>query len=184
MSKYTDIRDAISSAIAEGDPTCPNIYPYMRVPLDTSADMFYRLFGKNHSSNANGSNNDMIHAWTFRRTGQPSRMNVLQMFGGADEGRTLVETWTLEVFQTMIDPINVPEGETDVPSEHAFQEMLDDVSDALIQNASIKALARSNNCVVDDVSITGIDQFYFGDEFHCHYATVTITFNYPRYVAT
>lgn len=184
--RYTHVRDAIKAALQEYDEQCPaeNIHPFKRYPHDVSADNLYSMFGKNSRSNKNeGSRNDTIHTWIITRRSVPSRRNDEEIHAGYDEARTVVEQWQAVCYKTLVDPSNTDDPSA-APTEYGFQLLIDKVCNGFLLSDDIRALKSGLRCFIEDISVDEIDAQYFSEEIKCHYAAITLTFSYSRFVAT
>jgi hypothetical protein len=184
--RYIHVRDAIVAALREYDATCPpeNVHPFKRYPLDVTADNLFTMFGKNSNTNKNeGSRNDQIHTWIVTRRAVPSRQNIEGIHSGEDEARTVVEQWQAVCYKSLIDPANTDDPNA-APTEYDFQLLIDKVCNGFLLSDDIRALKSGLRCFIEDISVDEIDAQYFSEEIKCHYAAITLTFSYSRFVAT
>lgn len=178
MSYTTAVRDAISAAIAEADPTCPseNIHKRLRVPRDTSPDMVKFLYGDKNSGNK-----DIIHGWQMTRVSS-NELEEIASDGTQSIIRT-EETWLLDGYYSFKDGSLPNETEADA-TEPTWQALCDTLSNKLRSNSAINNLETTYGCYVQTVSLQSIGLVYLVKEHLCHYATVSVKFWHEDHLAT
>ena len=166
--RYDTVRAAIKAAILAGDAGT-TVHDYLRLPVDTSTDSLFSLFGVLQNDGSY-----LINTWVFSRFGIPQSQNTQLAYGGINEIIDETETWNILCWKTLID-----NPDTGNPTEYAFQKAIDSVKSQLRNNASIRALtAPGTNGSVLSIQVNEISQSYFGNERSCHYANITVTLQF------
>lgn len=179
MSYTTDVRDAISAAIAEADPTCPaaNIHNRLRVPRDTSFDTVKSLYG-----DKNAASKDIIHGWQFTRTSSNELETVAE--DGIQSIVRTEESWLIEGYYSFKDGSLPNETEADA-TEPTWQALIDTLSNKLRSNSAINNLETKYGCYLQTVSLQAIGLDYrIVKEHYCHYATIIVRFWHEDHLAT
>lgn len=181
MTDRENIRDTIVAVIASIDTQCPakNILKYRINPIDQSPEKIFSIMGKQIDSKRLE-----IWSWMVSRDSRAKDANEEGVFHDLLQARKINEDWSIEFYRSIIDPVNLEEGNTQEPSEYAFQNMVDAVIDEFWGNLQFANLAVSASRVtLASTVIQEIGIRYVAQETLCHYANIMLSVDYNRFVA-
>jgi hypothetical protein len=180
-TNYEQIRDAIAEVIGTADTGCPaaNILKYRINPIDQSPEKVFQILGKKFNAERRE-----IWAWMISRSSRVKDANEQGVVHDLLQGRSITEDWGIEFYKSIIDPVNLPEGSSQEPSEYEFQNIANAVVDEFWGNLTFANLAVGTGRVtLESTVIQEIGIRYVAQETLCHYANIVLSVNYNKFVA-